>query len=292
MRLAGTLIVTWLAVAGSALAQEVVPVADAGPDLTVACAGPDGTPVNLNGLASSMGTGFTYLWTAPGVTFNDPTILTPLGLFPVGVTEVTLTVTFTDPDTEVATSVSDTTVVTVGDANPPMILGLADPDLLWPPNHRLHDIHVDLLVFDVCDDEPFVELLSISSNESDNGRGDGNTSGDIQGADVGTDDRDFALRAERSGPGSGRVYTAVYRATDLAGNHAESVVRVIVPHDMGHRAANGDDDAWHATEKAIAQARKAAAKAAKLQMKAAKKAAKAAKKAYKQALRAARAAER
>ena len=152
-------------------------------------------------------------------------------------------------------------------------------------------MHVDVLAFDACDADPAVELLDIFSSEPDDGIGDGNTDGDIQGADVGTDDRDFALRAERAGPGDGRVYTAVYGVTDLAGNHVEADALVVVPHDMGHGAANGHDDDWKAAKKEIAKAKKADKKLAKKQLKAAKKAAKLGKKAYKKALKAAKKAQ-
>lgn len=268
-----------LAVAAHA---QTAPVANAGLDQTVGCVGQNGTPINLNGMGSSMGSEFSYLWTAPGVTFNDPTSLTPIGVFPVGETEVTLTVTSGEA------SASDTVIITVSDATPPMIFASADPSLLWPPNHELHDVHVDVLVFDACDADPALELVSVASSESDNGTGDGNTTGDVQGADLGADDRDFQLRAERAGPGPGRTYSALYRVTDLALNHSDALVQVIVPHDMGHHGGlSPGDDAKRATEKQIAQARKASVKAAKLQLKAAKKAAKLAQKAYKAALRAA-----
>jgi hypothetical protein len=76
-----------------------------------------------------------------------------------------------------------------------------------------------------------VQLVSITSNEPDNGTGDGDTTGDIQGASVGTADGTFALRAERSGSGGGRVYTIVYRATDASGNAGTATGYVRVPHD-------------------------------------------------------------
>ena len=279
-------LVLLIGVSGVARAQTV-PVANAGSDVAIGCVGPNGTPINLNGMGSSMGAGFTYLWSAPGVDFNAPTSLTPIGVFPVGATEVTLTVTFTDPTTGAQTSASDTAIVTVNDSTPPMIFASPDPSSLWPPNHKLDDVHVDVLVFDTCDASPSVELVSISSSEPDNGTGDGNTSGDIQGADLGTDDRDFELRAERSGPGSGRTYSALYRATDLASNHSDFLVNVVVPHDMGHGRVSQDESAMTQTERQIAAAKKASVKDAKAQLKAAKKAEKAAMKAYKAALKAA-----
>ncbi|MEH7482829.1 glycosyl hydrolase 53 family protein [Neobacillus drentensis] len=75
-----------------------------------------------------------------------------------------------------------------------------------------------------------VELLSIENNQPENGKGDGNTVDDIQGADFETFDTDFLLRAERSGSGD-RVYTVTYEAWDHAGNSAIQSNRIIVKHD-------------------------------------------------------------
>jgi hypothetical protein len=286
MRLAVLALVLGMAFAGRSSAQAQFPVANAGADIAIACVGQNGTPIALNGLGSSIGDGLSYRWTAPGVTFNDPTSLTPIGLFPVGNTVATLTVTFTtNPPTDPPAIAVDSVFVSVDDLTPPIVYAVPDPATLWPPNHKLHDVHVDLLVFDSCDATPDLELVSISSNEDDNGSGDGNTGDDIQGADLGTDDRDFTLRAERSGPGAGRVYTAVYRAWDLADNASDAFVQVLVPHDMGN---GGMSDGWHETEHQIEHEKKNARKAEKAQLKAAKKAAKAGKKAQKAAMRAAR----
>lgn len=76
-------------------------------------------------------------------------------------------------------------------------------------------------------------LVSITSNEPDNGRGDGDTPNDIQGAVFGTDDLTFALRAERSGTGAGRFYTVTYQATNSAGKTSTATAQVVVPHDQG-----------------------------------------------------------
>ena len=82
---------------------------------------------------------------------------------------------------------------------------------------------------DACDDKPAIRLVSITSNEAVNAGGSGNTSPDIQGAAFGTDDRQFLLRAERSGQGAGRVYTITYEAKDGSGNATTSAVTVTVP---------------------------------------------------------------
>ena len=79
---------------------------------------------------------------------------------------------------------------------------------------------------DECDPNPQVQLVSITSNEPENGLGDGNTENDIQDADFGTDDRAFRLRQERQGGKGGRVYSIVYEATDASGNSKQQTVTV------------------------------------------------------------------
>jgi hypothetical protein len=75
-----------------------------------------------------------------------------------------------------------------------------------------------------------VRLISATSSEPDNGLGNGDTIGDIQGAQTGTDDREFDVRSERSRTGPGRVYTIVYEARDASGNATVRTATVVVPH--------------------------------------------------------------
>jgi hypothetical protein len=82
------------------------------------------------------------------------------------------------------------------------------------------------------------KLVSVTSNEPDNGTGDGNFPNDIQGVDLGGPDLDFQLRAERQGGGHGRTYTACYSATDAAGNVTTACGTVLVPHDQSDGEAS------------------------------------------------------
>jgi hypothetical protein len=166
----------------------------------------------------------------------------------------------------------------VADTTPPTLSLVANPAVLWPPNHKLHDIHLIVVESDACDPDPDFTLTSVTSNEPDNGTGDGDTTNDIAGVAAGTDDRDFALRAERAGNGGGRTYSIVGNVTDASGNSTNGTTQVVVPHDQGDAKA---DKANKAAEKAAKAAAKAAEKAAKEAAKAAKKAAKAAKEAAK-----------
>jgi hypothetical protein len=122
----------------------------------------------------------------------------------------------------------------------PVIVGLCDdvaptldvtvsPDTLWPPNHRYVTVVPTIDVSDNTDPNPTVTLVSVESNEPDNGRGDGNTTNDI----VINPDGSIDLRAERSGRGDGRIYTITYRATDACGNSTLATATVTVPHDRG-----------------------------------------------------------
>ncbi len=137
--------------------------------------------------------------------------------------------TATDADGNAVTCEANVTVL---DTTPPEIEVTNDPDRLWPPNHRMVDIAATVTVTDICDPNPTFRLISITSNEPDNGIGDGDTENDIQGADFGTADVNFQLRAERTGGGDGRVYTITYEAMDMSGNTAISESTVVVPHDM------------------------------------------------------------
>ena len=107
------------------------------------------------------------------------------------------------------------------------------PNRLWPPNHKMVTVTANVQASDTCDPNPTVTLVSITSNEPDNGLGDGDTPNDIQNAAFGTDDRTFALRAERSGTGTGRIYTITYQATNSAGKTSAATAQVVVPHDQG-----------------------------------------------------------
>jgi hypothetical protein len=282
--------------------EDCPPVADAGPDQTVECAGAR-TAVTLDGSGSTdpEGNTLTYAWTggfteatadgvAPVVHFealgsytvslvvNDgfldsaadtmtvdlvdttpPEIEAPAGItvectnhdgemldlgtprvsdvcdpspvvtndaprrFEVGVTVVTWTAT--DASGNAATAEQ---VVTVTDTVAPTLSVSGIPAELWPPNHQLIKITPTIRVSDLCDPDPEV-TVRIASSEPDNGQGDGDTDGDV----VIRSARDFELRAERSGKGSGRTYTLVFTARDASGNETTWETSVFVPKSQG-----------------------------------------------------------
>jgi hypothetical protein len=118
----------------------------------------------------------------------------------------------------------------------------ANPSSLWPPNHKLVDVSVSVIVKDRGSGPGGFVLRSVTSNEPDDGLGDGDSPNDIQKFQVGTPDTSGKLRAERSGGGAGRTYTLVYEGTDAAGNTAVCSATVTVPRNQqGDREeAQGD----------------------------------------------------
>ncbi|MBN1303693.1 MAG: ExeM/NucH family extracellular endonuclease [Anaerolineales bacterium] len=99
------------------------------------------------------------------------------------------------------------------------------PDTLWPANHKYVEVTAAPAAADNFDPNPTVSLVSVTSNEPDNGTGDGNTINDI----VILDDTTILLRAERSMQGSGRIYTLTYMAVDACGNETYTEASVVVP---------------------------------------------------------------
>jgi hypothetical protein len=79
---------------------------------------------------------------------------------------------------------------------------------------------------DRCDGAPATTCTAVS-NEPDNGLGDGDTANDIQWISG-----VLYLRAERSGTGTGRIYTITCTTTDASGNATSAVTTVTVPHDQ------------------------------------------------------------
>jgi len=72
--------------------------------------------------------------------------------------------------------------------------------------------------------------LTGQSNEPDNGLGDGDMPGDI--SITGVNPKNIALRAERSGLGTGRIYTLSATVTDAAGNSTTVTSTCMVPRDQ------------------------------------------------------------
>lgn len=197
--------------------DTLAPTVTAPGPITRECTSPQGTPVQL-GLATASDACVGALT----ATSNAP------ALFPVGVTNVQWSAT--DPSGNTGTA---TQTVTIQDTTPPVLQVSVTPTVIWPPNHQMVRVQANIVATDVCDAAPAVTLVSITANEPDNSQGDGFTVDDVQGAVFGTDDREFFLRAERRGMGTGRIYTITYRATDASGNSTTRQVEVHVPRNQG-----------------------------------------------------------
>ena len=142
------------------------------------------------------------------------------GFLSIGMNTVTVTATDSTGDTK-----SCSFVVTVLDTVPPEITGvMISPSVLYPPNHKMQEV---LVQYQTSDCTPVTANLSVSSNEPEYGTGSGDTGPDWEIIDA----HHVRLRAERSGKGTGRIYTITITATDSAGNIAIGTATVDVPHD-------------------------------------------------------------
>jgi hypothetical protein len=211
------------------------PVADAGPDQTVdadsACTG----TVTLDGSASSDPDEdiVSWEWFEDGTPLGSGETLSHAFVNDLGDHIITLVVTDSFGETN-----SDEVTITMVDTTPPELSVSISPDTLWPPNHKMVLCTPTIIVSDNCDPDPIVQLVSVTSNESEEAytydpafdmyTSEGHTDGDIQIVN----DFEIYLRAERSGEGDGRIYTITYEATDFSGNTASASATVTVPHNQ------------------------------------------------------------
>jgi hypothetical protein len=145
------------------------------------------------------------------------------------------TVTFTATDSH-GNSTRCSATVKVVDTTQPTIAVKLEPLLLPKPDHEYRTIAVaDLVasVSDVCDGSvglSSLRVVSVASDEAEDapGGGDGATMDDA----VVVCPNSVRVRAERQGPGNGRVYTITYTASDLSGNRTTVDCHVYVPHDQ------------------------------------------------------------
>jgi uncharacterized repeat protein (TIGR01451 family) len=157
--------------------------------------------------------------------------------YPVGTT--TITWKATDSHSNMTTG---TQTVKVNDATPPTIVLTSGTITLSPPNHSYHTLTIANLVASVADScDPSVDINDVvisqaTSDEIENGNGDGNTSNDIV---IAPDCKSLQLRAERQGGGDGRVYKVTLKVRDSSGNVATAVRTIIVPYSGSSATDSG-----------------------------------------------------
>jgi uncharacterized membrane protein len=106
------------------------------------------------------------------------------------------------------------------DATPPTISNaVANPSVLWPPNHKLVGVTIS---YDATDDSESVDcsIGPVASNEA-------LTPGDWSVVDA----HHVQLMSDRAGTGIGRSYAIPITCVDPSGNAATTAVRILVPHD-------------------------------------------------------------
>ncbi len=151
----------------------------------------------------------------------------------------TITYNATDPSGNAATAVTRTVIVR--DTLAPTITLNGQTPSMWPPNHKYQTFGVTNFVTgvnDTCDGTisiGSVVITKVTSDEIENGNGDGNTLNDIV---IAADCKSVQLRSEREGGGDGRVYTIFFKVTDSHGNVGTATVKVVVQHNPGETAVD------------------------------------------------------
>lgn len=106
----------------------------------------------------------------------------------------------------------------------------SDIATLWPPNHKYVTIKVSGITGE-DGSSATITIDSIYQDEAVSAQGSGNTGPDARG--VGTDTAE--VRAERSGPGDGRVYHIMYTAEFGDAESCSGTLLVGIPHDRGKK---------------------------------------------------------
>jgi hypothetical protein len=228
---------TGLFLAGN-LSAQTLPTVICSPGQVLECTSSNGAVAVVEATVQDLdGSGLMVIWAVNGIAAST-------NVLAAGTTSNALTLAFTaqfgDGTNDVSVGVTDdgtnvvmcSTTVVVQDTTPPVIDSIvATPNILWPPNHKMRAVRFLVSAHDACGPVTW-EVTSIESNEPEDGLGDGNTSPDWAIAGP----HQAMVRAERSGGGSGRIYTIQVGVSDDSGNTATGSVEVSVPHDRGRGA--------------------------------------------------------
>lgn len=173
-----------------------------------------------------------------GATANDNCsgsfAATPSGSVNVNVVGTyTITYNATDGAGNPATPVTRTVIVQ--DTIAPTITLNGQAHSMWPPNHKYVTFQVTDFVSSVTDScntglgVGDVVIEKVTSDEIENGNGDGNTFNDIV---IASNCRSVDLRREREGASDGRVYTITFKVSD-GYNVTRATATVVVPLNIG-----------------------------------------------------------
>jgi hypothetical protein len=107
--------------------------------------------------------------------------------------------------------------VNVVDTTAPVITSIsASPNVLSPPNQKLRLVTVSVSASDACDPHPVSKIISVTSNEANNGPDDVQITGNLT----------VKLKAESNG--KGRIYTITVQCKDASGNASTKTTTVKV----------------------------------------------------------------
>jgi hypothetical protein len=206
--------------AGSTRPEAFVATLGAGDDEAPILSVPDHVVVDATASNGAVAT-----WDASAIDANDGPVAVQCSpssgsFFDAGVTLVSCSAT--DAAGNVA---SESFEVSVKDTSAPVIATLsATPNLIGPPNHKMIPVVVTVQASDNVDGSPAARIVRVTSNEPENGTGDGDIAPDWKI----TGPLTLELRAERAGKGDGRIYTITVEVRDQAGNASEASVQVKV----------------------------------------------------------------
>jgi hypothetical protein len=200
------------------------------------------SPVALGGTVSDVdGDLLSYKWMEGTATLSgsEGSIVAPPGGAPAGLVpymistlplgEHTITLQVSDA---INPAISQDIIVKIIDDIAPTLSPAPDKTILWPANHKM----IPVTIFANASDNSggAVNLsASVASNEPQEGLGDGDTPQDWTTPVINSGIITLQLRAERSGKGSGRIYTITIVATDETGNASTATLNILVPHDKG-----------------------------------------------------------
>ncbi|MBW8888072.1 MAG: esterase-like activity of phytase family protein [Fibrobacteres bacterium] len=193
--------------------------------------------ISVSGTAADFdGDHLHFEWTVDGQALCSGDIVAPAGGTPIALGSCpanglslgshTALLSVTDG---VNAPASASVVLEIVDTSVPTLAPVVTPAILWPPNHNMVDVAIDS---HAADNSGIVTVsASVSSNEPQNGLGDGDTDVDwtTPVVDPATGRVSLQLRAERSGKGNGRIYTVTVKAVDDVGNTSQANVTVKVP---------------------------------------------------------------